>query len=386
MAMRAPAVQPGQTLYPARYFMKDFPSPLTPLSAFAFSGGQITVPLRKQGYLGKLLVSLTGTYTVATAALIFIGLGAYNVVQNFNLQIPDAPLAPFNNGGAWAHIWELRTRAWSALRATWRFPAQGTLDAAATWATLVDQYPTATGAKTFSLWWTLQNTISGDDIRGIIPLGNATQANLLIQPAALANFVDATANYTVPVFTLNVVQYLTTPPPPGAPIIPTSSMPNADGVDVDWIVAVDENPQTILASGLNAVNVVPDWTILGIGHATILGKPTGNGAQLDSTCLDTINLRINSQFYAPNGPYPYNYFLAEQFYRNDIPTPEGFWLWDFDANGRSGWLYTDQTTEIQSQLYVNATKFASAGTNATISTSTRRLIDKNPAAHLFAAG
>lgn len=375
---------PGAILYPARFFMKPFRFDLGGgLTPFALGGATITIPLRKQGYLDMLVVHLTATYTVANAALVFIELGAYNAIKNFNLNVPNKPLPPFNLGGALAHVWNLRNRDFAPNRQQWRFPAQGTLDANAYWAGLVDTFPTALGAQTLALWWVLPCHYSVDDIRGTIPLGNQEQANLLVTPAPAADFIDVPANFTIPVWTLDVEQVWLAPPPAGAPIYPTTAAPNADGVDVDWEIAYDETYQQVLGTGLQEVNITPNYTILGILHATTLAT-AGVGSQLDMADIDSLQFILNSQQLFPDGPLPAALFEFHAVYENDVPMPLGFWIYDRDVLGKSDWIYTDSLTEISSQLYVNAAVVV--GTSPRIYTSTRRMIDLNPAAHLLAAG
>jgi hypothetical protein len=382
MAAMQPA--PAQHLYPARFFMRPFRFDLGGgLIPFVAGGANVTVPLRKQGYLDMLVVHLTAAYTVATAALIFVELGAYNCVQTFNLSVPNKPQPPVNAGGFFMHVWNLRNRDFNPKAQQWRFPAQGTLDANAYWAGLVDAFPVALGAETLTLWWVLPTHYSVDDIRGTVPLGNQEQVNLIVTPAALADYLAVAGNFTLATWTLDVEQVWLAPPPPGAPIMPTTSMPNADGVDTDWIVAYDETYQAIVAAGLNLVNITPNYTILGMAHATTYATASVI-AQKDMASITGLQLVLNSQQLFPDGPIAAALFAMHTVYENDVPLPLGVWMYDRDVLGRADWIYTDSLTEIQSQIVISAT--AVAGTNPRIYTSTRRLIDLNPAAHLLAAG
>lgn len=371
-------------LYPARFFMKPFRFDLGGGDKpFTLSGPTITVALRKQGYLDMLVAHLTADYTVANAALVFIQLGAYNAVKNFNLNVPNKPLPPFNLGGFFAHLWNLRNRDFSPIRQQWRYPAQGTLDANPYWAALVDSFPVGLGATNLTLWWVLPTHYSVDDIRGTVPLGNQEQANLLITPAPGADFLDTPANFTAATWVVDVEQVWLAPPPPGAPIAPTTSAPNADGVDIDWEMAYDETYQAIAGTGLQQVAITPNYTILGIAHA-VSGATAGTGAQLDSASVDALQFILNSQQLFPDGPLPRDLFDFHTVYENDVPLPVGVVMYDRDVLGKSDWIYTDSLTEINSQLYVDAGY--TPGANPRIYTSTRRLLDLNPAAHLLAAG
>ncbi len=378
------AAAAGTILYPARFFMRPFKFDLGGGDkAFALGGASVTVALRKQGYLDMLIVHLTASYTVATAALVAIELGLYNVVQTFNLQVPNKPIPPINLGGYFMHIWNLRNSDFKPGRQAWRLVPQNTLDANAYWAAQVDSFPTALGASTLSLWWVLPTHYSVDDIRGTVPLGNATNANLIVTPNTAAAVFDTPANFTAAAFVLDVEQVWLAPPPPGSPILPTTTQPNADGVDVDWELSYDEDYQAVVASGKNEVTITPDYTILGIAHAATLAT-AGVGAQLDMADIQSLQFILNSQQLYPEGPLPGPLFMFDQVYQNDMPLPFGVWMYDRDVLGRTDWIYTDSLTEIRSQLYVAAgTVF---GASPRIYTSTRRLIDQNPAAHLLAAG
>ncbi len=371
-----------QQLFPARFFMRPFSFDLGGGDkAFAAGGATVTVPLRKQGYLDALIVHLEATYTVATAALVFIELGAYNAVKNFLFQAPGQAIAPINAGGAFMHLWNLRNRDYAVLRQAWRVPAQGVLDAAGTWAGLVDTFPTSIAAHTLHLWWVLPFHLSVEDVRGTVALGNTSQANLIVAPAPLADFLDVPANIGTPAFTLDVEQRWLTPPPPGAPIAPTTTQPNPDGVDTQWIVAYDETYQPVVANGLQKIEILPEYTILGIAHALTLAT-AGTGAQLDLADITGIQLWLNTQPLFPEGPQGLPNFLFEQTYRNDVPLPDGFLMHDRDVNGRAEWIYTDSLTDIRSELTIAAG--AVAGASPRIYTSVRRLVDGNVAAHLLA--
>ena len=123
--------------------------------------------------------------------------------------------------------------------------------------------------------------------------------------------------------------------------------------------------------------------ILGIAHA-VSGATAGTGAQLDSASVDALQFILNSQQLFPDGPLPRELFDFHDVYENDIPLPVGVVMYDRDVLGKSDWIYTDSLTEIASQLYIDAGY--TPGANPRIYTSTRRLLDLNPAAHLLAAG
>ncbi len=358
------------TLFPPRYFMRPIWVDLG-AKAFTLGGAPVTFGLRQLGYLDMLVVHITGTYTVATAQLVFNQLEPYNIVPNFLVQTPGSPLPPINLGGRSMHIWNLRNSDFAPLGHGFRFPAQGTLDANAYHASVVDQFPVAVGAQTMHLWWVLPFHLSAEDIRGTLPLGNSTVTNLVVSAAAVADVVTVAANLTLPVLTVDVAQVYLTPPPAGAPII-------GGGVDTSYAVAYDETYNGIAAVGLNKVTVVPNYTILGILHQVAL-----NGAD-DTADVTNMTLRVNSSWFTDPTGLATPFVDFRQAMEQGVPLPVGAMLFDFDVVGSAGWLHTDQVTEIESDITIAAG--ATLGTNPRIYTSIRRLVDLNPAGGGIGAG
>ena len=358
--MVAAAAAAPQALYPAQFFMRPTRFDLG-VQTFTLGGSPVTYSLRQQGYLDRLVVHMTGTYTPTNANLVFNQLMPYNIVPNFLVQTPDSPLPPINLGGANMHVWNLRNSDFAPNRKQFRFPAQGTLDANAYHASVVDQFPVATGqSQTMHLWWVLPFHMSIDDIRGTVPLGNSTITNLIISASSAAQVVTVAANLVTPVLTVEVVQYSLTPPPAGAPII-------GGGVDVGWSVGYNETYQPVAAVGLNAVHIVPNYIILGILHAVALNNA------MDSADVSTLSLRINQSWFTDPTGIPNYFFDNEQTYQEGVPLPVGFFLYDEDVLGMVDWIHTEQVTEIESDLTIAAA--ATLGTNPRIYTSVRSLID-----------
>ena len=351
---------PGTATFPARSFMRPIGINLGS-QTFAYGGQPVTFQLRNLGYLDSLLVHLQGTYTVATAALVFNQMQPYNSVANFLIQGPNSPLPPFNIGGQNLHIWNLRSDDVAPYVKGFRTPASDTLDANAFWASKVDQFPSAIGAAVAHLWWVLPFHRTVLDITGTLPMGNSQIVNLIISPAAVADLVTTAADFTAPAFTVEVEQVYLTPPPAGAAI-------TGGRVPSNFAIAYDETYQAIAQVGLQKVTVVPNYTILGILHGVAL-----NGA-MDSADLQALNLRIGSSWwFEPPGIGP-GMLSALQAARYGQPLPVGFFLYDQDVLGSADWIHTEngQVTEIESDLTVAAG--ATLGTNPRVYTSTRRLI------------
>lgn len=360
-------------LYPARYFMRPVRIDLGS-QTFTLGGAPVVFALRQLGYLQSLLVHITGTYTVANADLVFLAFGAYNVVASFVVQTPNSPLQPINAGGAAMHIWNLRESDFAPWVKGFRIPGSTTaldvalgttsivgapynLDGDAYGDSIVDQMRVTVGARTLHLWWVLPFSVSQDDLRGILPLGNSSITNLVITPAAAASVVTTAANLTVPVLSVQVTQTYLTPPPAGAPII-------GGGPPANWTLAYDETSQAITAVGLQRVLIVPNYTILGIQHRVAINSLA------NSTAMSGINLRINSSWlFEPPGltAAVFDRLTAGQ---QGIPLPQGVFLYDQDILGQADWIHTEAVTEIESDFTVAV----GAAVPGVLSTSLKRLV------------
>jgi hypothetical protein len=108
-------------LFPPRLFMREQRFDLGS-QTFTLAGNPISFNLRQLNYLRALLVHLSGTYTVATATLVFNALQPYNIVRQFLLNVPNNPMPVFNLGGAAMHVWNLRNADFAPHRKQFRFP------------------------------------------------------------------------------------------------------------------------------------------------------------------------------------------------------------------------------------------------------------------------
>lgn len=376
--MPAPAQQ-QQTLYPARLFERPIWVDLG-AKAITLGGAAVSWALRQLGYLDMLVVHLSGTYTVANANLVFGPMGAYQAVTNFLLQ-PPGQQPPINIGGANMHVWNLVASDFAPFKKAFRFAAQGTLDANAYHASIVDQVPVAVGAQTLHLWWVIPAHMDASDNRGALPLGNSTVTNFIVTPDTIADWVTVAANFTLQNLSVDVAQVYMTPPPDSAPIISGSRG------DL-WSVVYDETYQAVPAVGLQKVEITPQDTILGILHAVTL-----NGA-LDSTDVTNMYLRVNQSFFTDPAGLSNPFLDMKQAFEQGVPLPVGFFLWDenvlahalaygFDL-GQAGWIHTQDVTELESGITIAAG--ATLGAAPRIYTSTRRLRNANPAGAGIGAG
>lgn len=367
--MPAAQAQAPQQLWPARMFMRP---QIVDLGSqdFTLGGSAVTFPLRQLGYLQTCLLRITGTYTADSAALVFAGFGPWDVIQNVLVQTPNSPLPPINVSGGMLHAWNLRASDFAPFRKGFRTPggfsdfsdgwangARYQLDASAVFSDAVDQFPVAeaVGAAA-SLWWALPFALSDEDIRGVLPLGNSTVTNVVVTPNAAANVVTVAANLVDADLSIQCWQVYLSPPQPGSPII-------GGGVDISWTQVLQEQVQAIAASGLQSVDIVPNYTIMGIAQLI------RQGGSYTLAGLSQVNVRLNQAYlFAPPG-LTGEFLTWKQAMEQGRPMPDGVLMLDQDILGPATWIDTAQLTELQVTFNVPS---RSAGD--TVRTGTRSLV------------
>lgn len=373
------AAAPARALAPAQLFMRWIPELL---GNFPIVLGQaaITIPLDMVGYLDLLIVHVKGTITVANAPLVFNQLMPWNIITNFLVQ-PPGQTPPFRIGGQMLHAWNLIAPDYSPFEAndfgvpySNRGTGAGVIDPINT--TSIDVFNKAVGAgQVIHLWYNLPFHRSSMDVRGVLPLGNRTRTNLVMSIAAAADLVTVAANITAQALSADVYQCYYTPP----------SLDSGAAVDPYWAVTYDQAQQVIAAVGAQApIDIVPDDTILGILHGVAVNNA------LDSTAISTIALQVNESWLLGQQAFPFDAWEYIQNRQHGLVLPTGFIFYDLDDSVDDGlmdvkkWLHTDRVNKIRS--YVTIAAGATLGTGPSIFTSTRRLVDLNPAAHAAALG
>ncbi len=371
--MATPSSAAQQILAPAQLFMRWIPEFLGNF-AFTLGGASVTVPLKKRGYLDMIIIHVKGAFTGANAALVFQQLQPWNILTQILVQ-PPGQETPIRLGGQSLHGWNLLGKDFAPFINGGDATAAGTLDANAYDVSIMDVFPTATGAQSVHLWYVLPFHRSSMDIRGVVPLGNDVQVNLVFTPSTKAGLVTVAANLTSDTWSADVYQAYYTPP----------SADSGAVVDDQWAVTFDETSQPIVSTGAQTpVDIIPNNTILGILHAVCL-----NGAN-DSTDVQALALQVNNSWFSDPGGLTVDAFTFIQRRKYGRAFPVGLMAYDFDSSADDGlldskaWIHTDQVQEIKSYLWINSG--ATLGTNPLIQTSVRRLADLNPASHLPYAG
>ena len=368
-----------RAMAPAQLFMRWIPELLGNYPV-ALGQAAINIPLDMVGYLDLIMVHLKGTITT-DAAITFNQLMPWNIITNFLIQ-PPGQTPPFRIGGQLLHAWNLIAPDFAPFKTAFGVPysnrgtGAGAIDPINT--TSIDVFPKANAAgQVVHLWYVLPAHRSSMDVRGVLPLGNRTRTNLSLSIAATADLVAAAsvAHVTATALSVDVYQCYFTPP----------SVDSGAAVDPYWAVTYDQAQQVIAAVGAQApIDIVPDDTILGIIHAVACNNV------LDSTAIDTIALQVNESWLLGQQPLP---FAAWEYIQNRTHAqvlPTGFIYYDLDDSVDDGlldvkkWLHTDRVNKIRS--YISIAAGATLGAGPAIFTSTRRLVDLNPAAHAAALG
>jgi hypothetical protein len=353
---------PGARL-PFQLFTRWIPEFLTNLP-LALGGARVTTALDQVGYGDLLVLHVKGTYTVATATLVFLAGAPWNILANITVQPPGLS-APISVSGMILHVWNLAEKHFAPFIDGADFAGQG-LDVNAFDAGNVDVFPTAVGAQTAHLWYVVPFHRSSMDVRGVLPLGNKSRTQLTLSIAAAADLVTTPANLTVPSFSVDVHQAYYTAPPAGI------------GADPDpyWSVTYEEFTNPITALGDQTINIEPNDSILGIIHYVIL-----NGAG-DSADINTLTLRVNKSYYHQGIRFDFWNFIQRR--RLGVPLPPGVVLYDQDRFVDDGqldvreWIHSQDVQTVQSVLNIPT---GTLGTNPRIVTSVKRLVDLAPGQH-----
>lgn len=336
--------------------------------AFAFGGATIRVPLRKVGYLAKLVVRITGTVTVITGSPDERPGFPWNIVQRFLLNLPNMA-DTISKSGYMTKIFNLVNYDWGMNRTGYDATNPGSAFANAHFASkLVDLYPIAVAANQWELWFTIPVWRNFRDRRGVLPMGGDDEVALEITPGALADIFDTTANVSATSLTVEVYQYFLTPPVPGV------ERPN-----LDFAIVYDEYSQDVAATGPAEVKIPRDGVILQVVHAWWPDDdlyPPAPEANITS-----LSLRVNRDKRLD--AVPFVAFAKDQAMRYLTPLPAGIICYDADLlqpdlpffdggfERLPEWIHTAGVTEIVSTIDVAA---AQALDSAKIKTGVKRLM------------
>lgn len=354
---------PAAARLPFQLFTRWIPEFLTNLP-ITIGGARVTTQLDNVGYGDMLVLHVKGTYTVATATLVFLAGAPWNILSQIVIQPPGLS-APIAQSGIMTHLWNLVEKNFAPFVNGADFAGQA-LDANGFDASILDVFPTAVGAQTAHLWYVLPMHRSSMDTRGILPLGNKSRTQLTLSIAAAADLVTTAANFTIPVFTVDVFQGYYTAPPAGV------------GADPDpyWAVTYEELVQPIVALGDQVINIEPNDSILAIMHYVIM-----NGVG-DSTDVAKLTLRVNKSYYHQGLDGSFWHFVQRR--RIGQPIPPGAIIYDGERFVDDGaldnreWIHSQDVQTVQSTINVPT---GTLGTSPRVITGVKRLVDLAPGQH-----
>jgi hypothetical protein len=340
---QAPAGIPhrlGSVLIPERIYS----------GTFAFGAATIRVPLRKVGYLGKLVVRITGTVTVITATPDERPGFPWNIVSRFLLNLPDMA-DNYNLSGYLAKMFNLIGYNSGMGRTGYDAANPGSAFANAFHASkLIDLYPIAVAVNAWELWWDIPVWRNFRDRRGLLPMGGDDDIALEITPAALADIFDTTANVSATSLTVEVYQFSATPGIPGR-----VEAPNTDFAVVHEFYTTD-----IVNNGAVEVKIPRDGVITQIVQALWLDDDLYPPAP--ETLITDISLRVNRDKRLD--AVPFAAYAREQSHHYMTPLPAGVIVFDsellqndlpfFDGpfERLPEWIHTAGVTEIVAGLTI----------------------------------
>lgn len=356
MAVTKPTVRiPAQRL--TRVYWKKVPNSG---QVFTVGGANISFDMLQEGFCPGALLQITGTITVATAQLVFLPRGPFNIFNKALVQPPGAqPI--INVGGHVLHVAEQATpdfnpflRYFEATQAG--LDVNGNGNGAGN--DLINVFQTTVGAgKVVDLWYWIPFARSAYDWTGALGLGNRSKTQLILTPETIANLVTTAANWTAQALTANLYQAIIAPFPRDASVVPW---------DTSKVYTLEEQSQALVV-GDNYVNIDPKNRIQRVWHEIY---NTNANAEAQITNVDV----------AFDGSYFLNNFDTTAWFQiakrriGFAPFP-GVMMFDYDymldADGatdkllgpafsvsKGAWFNTARVAAVRHRLSKNATALA----------------------------
>ena len=349
----APAVKvPAQRL--TRTYWKKVPGSG---AAFTIGGANVSFDLLQEGWCPGLLLRISGTITVATATLVDLPRGPFNIFSKALVQPPGAqPIV--NCGGHALHVANQVGKDFTPDEKGYEDTAVG-LDVNAGANDPINTFVHTVGAGgVVSLWYWIPFARSAYDWTGSLGLGNRSKTQLVLTPETLANLFTTPANLTVQALVANVYQAIIAPFPRDASVVPW---------DTTKVYTLEEQSQALVI-GDNYVNIDPKNRIQRVWHEV---WNTNARAEGEVTNIDV----------AFDGSYFLNNFDAVPWFRiakarqgGRAPFP-GTIMFDYDylldADGaaskllggafevsKGSWFNTERVAAVRHRIVKDATALA----------------------------
>ena len=346
--------------------------------AFAFGGNAIRVALLARGYVDHLIVRISGTVTVATGDPGLRPGAPWNGVRRFLLDGPDLRDS-YDLDGFMAKVQGDLVGYPKTMLHPGGFPPIPRLTSTGVEMfstalrpySIEDSYPVAVAANAWDLRWRIDVKRNFRDHRGMFAVDANQESLLVIEPNTLAELVNTPANVTGTNLTIQVVQYMRTPPVGGV-----------GAPDTSWRVKYAQQQlgvAEIAAGNNNDVRVQPEGILLNAISFVVLDDDVFPADPLAS--IESISHLVNED--KRKDAIPAWVFLDEQQARYPRGLPQGVFAFDGDAD-QADIPYLDGTFErfpgwirvAEGRRAILRFRLAAAAAldNPRIVTSTKRLV------------
>jgi len=200
-------------------------------------------------------LQITGTITVATATLVDLPRGPFNIFNKALVQPPGAqPI--INVGGHALHVGNQIGQDFAPFAHFLELVMAG-LDVNAGANDPINTFDHTVGAgRVVNLWFWIPFARSSYDWTGALGLGNRSKTQLILSPETAANLFTTPANFTAQALTANLYQAIIAPFPRDASVVPW---------DMTKVYTMEEQNQAMVI-GDNFVNIDPKNRIQRVWH------------------------------------------------------------------------------------------------------------------------
>lgn len=275
--------------FPAEVFSRPIPKKIFK-KVFAaddsvFGTDELRIPLKRAGYLERLIVKISGGYTVANAQLVFKPLAPFSLIKRVTFE-PQGYQKVIDLHGWNAHYLSRVSSLWRPGKTGFEKTSEG-LDASAGVNVPKSKFATAVGAQTYEMWFELPFTRSATDPTGALFIPHPNNTELVILPAALkTEVVTVAANLTVFGMTVEVWQVTYSRPPKDDTIVPFGRG--------KAVVITAEDREDVTVEGDTEITLPIGGKLLQSIH-TVLVNGARDSANVETLTLDLDGVKVYDQ-------------------------------------------------------------------------------------------
>lgn len=266
--------------FPAELFSRPIPKKIAKES-FVLGDEEIRIPLVKAGFQDRLIVKLSGSYTVAVAAIVLRAGMPFDLCKRLTFE-PQGYQKIHDAGGNNTHLLNIVSSRAPGATGFDRDPVG--LDASTGVNRPRSVFPLALGAQTFELWYELPFTRSATDPTGALFIPHPKNTDLVFLPAnAAGDVVTVGANLTVFAGTIEVWQIAFSRPPRDDTIIPFG---RGKALAITF-----EDREDAIKTGDNEIEYPRGGKLLHAFHSVEIADAF-NSADVDSITLDLDGVKV----------------------------------------------------------------------------------------------